>query len=61
MENGLEKPSYPIKNGAPVYITHFENFNSIFIRDGSYQCAEKYNDFSRQMLRYCRKGAYIIS
>lgn len=60
VENVLKKPSHPIKSGSTVAITHFENFNSIFIRDASYQFTEQFNDFNRQLLKYSRKGIITI-
>ncbi|XP_029347622.1 uncharacterized protein LOC100166817 isoform X3 [Acyrthosiphon pisum] len=53
-ESPLEKPSHPIKSGSSVFITHFENFNSIFIRDASYEFIENFNTFNKQMLKYYR-------
>jgi len=55
-ESPLEKPSHPIKSGSSVLITHFENFNSIFIRDASYEFIENFNTFNKQMLKYYRCG-----
>lgn len=55
-ENTLEKPSHPIKSCSSVFITHFENFNSIFIRDASYEFIESFNAFNKQMLKYYRNG-----
>lgn len=52
----LEKPSHPIKSGSSVFITNFENFNSIFIRDASYEFIENFNAFNKQMLKYFRNG-----
>ncbi|XP_022168298.1 uncharacterized protein LOC111032328 isoform X2 [Myzus persicae] len=55
-ESPLEKPSHPIKSGSSVFITNFENFNSIFIRDASYEFIENFNAFNKQMLKYFRNA-----
>lgn len=55
-ESILEKPSHPIKSGSSVFITNFENFNSIFIRDASYEFIENFNAFNKTMLKYYRNG-----
>lgn len=54
-----EKPSHPIKSGSSVFITNFENFDSIFIRDASYEFIENFNVFNKQMLKYYRNGIFI--
>lgn len=46
----------PIKSGSSVYITYFENVNSIYIRDASYDIIEDFNSFNKQMLKYYRNG-----
>lgn len=48
--------NHPIKSGSYVYITHFENFNSIYIRKASYECVESFNAFNKQMLKFYRNG-----
>lgn len=55
-ESTSEKPSHPIKSGSSVFITNFENFNSIFIRDASYEFIENFNAFNKQMLKYYRNA-----
>ncbi|KAE9524914.1 hypothetical protein AGLY_014964 [Aphis glycines] len=55
-ESILEKPSHPIKSGSSVFITNFENFNSIFIRDASYEFIENFNAFNKTMLKYYRNA-----
>ncbi|XP_026818102.1 uncharacterized protein LOC113557019 isoform X2 [Rhopalosiphum maidis] len=55
-ESTLEKPSHPIKSGSSVFITNFENFNSIFIRDASYEFIENFNAFNKKMLKYYRNA-----
>lgn len=55
-EKELEKQSHPIKSGSLIYITHFENFNSIFIRDASYEFIENFNAFNKNMLKYYKNG-----
>lgn len=59
-DSELEKPVHPIKSGSKVFITHFENFNSIFIRDASYDFIESFNQLNKQMIKYYRHGTYII-
>jgi len=53
------KPSHPIKSGSFVFITNFENFDSIFIRDASYEFIENFNAFNKQMLKYYINGIFI--
>ncbi|KAL4141977.1 hypothetical protein QTP88_004511 [Uroleucon formosanum] len=55
-ESPLDKPSHPIKSGSSVFITNFENFNSIFVRDASYEFIENFNTFNKQMLKYYRNA-----
>uniref|UniRef100_A0A2S2R425 Tudor domain-containing protein n=2 Tax=Sipha flava TaxID=143950 RepID=A0A2S2R425_9HEMI len=55
-ENELVKPIHPIKSGSTVYITHFENFNSIFIRDASHEFIESFNKFNKQMIKYYKSA-----
>jgi len=55
-ESSMEKPSHPINSGSSVFITNFEDFNSIFIRDASYEFIENFNAFNKQMLKYYRNG-----
>uniref|UniRef100_A0A2H8TQY2 Tudor domain-containing protein 1 n=2 Tax=Melanaphis sacchari TaxID=742174 RepID=A0A2H8TQY2_9HEMI len=59
-ESILEKPSHPIKSGSSVFITNFENFNSIFIRDASYEFIENFNTFNKDMLKYYRTATNKI-
>lgn len=60
-KNKLEKPSHPIKSGSNVTITHFEDFESIFVRDASFEVIEKLNTLNKQLLKYYRKGISIIN
>jgi len=55
-ESELEKPRHPIKNGSYVFITHFESFNSIFVRDASYEFIENFNTLNKQLLMNYRNG-----
>lgn len=55
-ESELDKSSHPIKSGSFVFITHFENFNSIFLRDASYEVIDNFNTLNKQILKYYRKG-----
>lgn len=59
-ENELEKPIHPIKSGSTVFITHFENFNSIFIRSASYEFIESFNKLNKQMIKYYKTGTFIL-
>lgn len=59
-ESEIEKPVHPIKSGSSVLVTHFENFNSIFIRDASYEFIESFNAFNKQIMKYYRFGTNII-
>jgi len=53
-KNESEKPSHPITSGSSVFITHFDDFNSIFIRDASYDFIEKFKSFNIKMIKYFR-------
>lgn len=59
-ESKIENLSHPIKSGSTVYITNFENFNAIFIRDASYDFIEKFNTFNKQMLKYYKNGIKLL-
>lgn len=56
IENEKPKLSFPIKSGSLVQITHFEDFNKIFIRDTAFDYIEEFNKLNLKMLKYYRNG-----
>lgn len=48
--------NHPIKSGSSVCITHFEDADSIYIRDTSFKLIEDFNSFNRQLFKHFRKG-----
>lgn len=50
----MEKAQHPIKNGTYVNILHFENFNTIYVRDASYEHIEKFSELNKKMKKYYR-------
>lgn len=55
----VEKPSHPIKSGSIVYITHFENFDSIYVRNASYDFIEEFNAFNKRMFKHLKSGIIL--
>ncbi|XP_050441642.1 uncharacterized protein LOC126846351 isoform X4 [Adelges cooleyi] len=49
------KSTHPITSGSSVLLTHFENFHSIFVRDGSIEALDKVRLFNRNMLAFYRQ------
>lgn len=50
----MEKAHHPIKSGSFVNIVHFESFNTIYVRDASYEYLEMFSEFNKKMKKYYR-------
>lgn len=58
-QNELIRISHPIKSGSLVNLTVFEGFDSIFVRDASYETTEKLSLMNKQLWKLGRNGMLI--